>query len=295
MGQKALCASALWVYNPMGTDSRGKIQVRWTGAAGLEITKDQQTVLIDPYHSRLGKREAFFKPLVPRSQAIEEYLGTLPGELSSVIVGHTHFDHALDIPEIAQKFHGPIVGSESLERLMALYGLPGRITIPAGNETINLPGQVTVTMIPSAHGLVAFGRVPYAGDIDPDARLPLKARQYRHGKVYMSKVKIGQMTFVHAGSANFVESELEGHRCDVLFMCVPGWKKVPGYCTRLPEILQPEVIIPFHFDDFSAPMNADMHAPPLPFQDMKGFLGRISQAAPQAEIRVPRTFDPMFF
>ena len=279
----------------MGTDSREKIQVRWTGAAGLEITKDQQTVLIDPYHSRLGKREVFFKPLVPRLHAIEKYLETLPGELSAVIVGHTHFDHALDIPEIAKKFHGPIVGSASLESLMALYGMPGRVTIPEGCEKIDLPGHVTATMIPSAHGFVVFGRVPYVGDIDPGGRLPLKARQYRHGKVYMSKVKIGQVTFIHAGSANFVESEVDGHRCDVLFMCVPGWKRVPQYCTRLPEILKPEVIIPFHFDDFSGPMDANMDAPALPFQDMKGFLSRISQSAPWAQIRVPRTFESMFF
>ena len=127
------------LHNPMGTDSREKIQVRWTGAAGLEITKDQQTVLIDPYHSRLGKREVFFKPLVPRLHAIEKYLETLPGELSAVIVGHTHFD------------------------------------------------------------------------------------------------------------------------------------------------------------DFSGPMDANMDAPALLFQDMKGFLSRISQSAPRAEIRVPRTFESMFF
>lgn len=279
----------------MGTDSRGEIQVRWTGAAGIEITRDHQTVLIDPYHSRLGKGDAFFKPLVPRSRRIEKYLEKLPGDLSAVIVGHTHFDHALDIPWIAERFKGPVVGSESLETLMALHGMPGRVTIPEPGEAIDLPGQTTAHMIPSAHGLVAFGRVPYAGDIDPNARPPMRAGQYRHGKVYMSKVKVGKTTFIHAGSANFLESKLNGHRCDVLFMCVPGWRKVPEYCVRIPEILKPDVIIPFHFDDFSAPMGSDMNAPPLLFLGMKGFLRQISQSAPWAEIRVPRMFEPMVF
>ncbi len=279
----------------MGVAPRQEIEVRWTGAAGIEITRDHRTILMDPYHSRLGKGDAFFKPLVPRSHVIERYLETLPGELSAVIVGHTHFDHALDVPGIAKKFHGTIVGSKSLENLMALYGMPGRVRIPEGGETIDLPGQVSVTMIPSAHGLVAFGRAPYVGDIDPADSLPLRARQYRQGNVYISKVEIGGMTFIHAGSANFVESELDGHRCDVLFMCVPGWKKVPQYCTRLLEMLQPEVIVPFHFDDFSAPMDVNRNAPALIFQGMKGFLRRISQSAPKAEIRIPKTFEPMFF
>jgi hypothetical protein len=29
--------------------------VRWTGAAGLEFTEGEQTILIDPFHSRPGK------------------------------------------------------------------------------------------------------------------------------------------------------------------------------------------------------------------------------------------------
>jgi len=279
----------------MATDERGKIQVRWTGAAGIEITKDRKTILIDPYHSRLGKREAFFKRLVPRPGVIEKYLETLPGELSAVIVGHTHFDHALDVPEIAKRFDGPIVGSRSLETLLTLHHMPGRVTIPEGCKEIDLPGDATVTMIPSAHGLVAFGRAPYAGDIDPGGSVPLRARQYRHGKVAMAKLKVGPVTFVHAGSGNLVESALEGHRCDVLFMCVPGWKKVPRYCTRLPDLLRPEVIIPFHFDDFSAPMKENGDAPALLFQDMKGFLHRISRGAHRAEIRVVRPFESMVF
>jgi L-ascorbate metabolism protein UlaG (beta-lactamase superfamily) len=97
------------------------------------------------------------------------------------------------------------------------------------------------------------------------------------------------------GSAHFIEPELEGHYCDVLFMCIPGWKSIPGYTTRLLQIVKPKVIVPFHYDDFSTPISPNGKAGIVPFQDMAGFLKRISQSVPDAEIRVARIFESMSF
>ena len=105
------------------------VSVRWTGAAGLEFTYEKKTWLIDPYLSRVGKASVFFgRPQADREK-ISRYLETLPGKLQAVIVGHTHFDHALDVPEILGRFPVPLVGSESLEALMLLHGMPGKVTI----------------------------------------------------------------------------------------------------------------------------------------------------------------------
>ncbi|MBW2598663.1 MAG: MBL fold metallo-hydrolase [Deltaproteobacteria bacterium] len=210
------------------------VKIRWTGAAGVEFTEGGKTVLIDPYHSRPGKFESFFGRPKPKPDVIDRYLERLPGRLS-------------DIPEFAKRLECPLIGSNSLETLMAMYGKPGIVTVCKGGERVELPGGAAVTMIRSRHGLVLFGKVPYTGEINPENRLPMKASDYRLGDVYMPKLEMGGVVFMHAGSANFIESEVEGHRCDVLFMCVPGWTKIPEYCNRLPEILQPKVIIPFHY------------------------------------------------
>jgi len=271
------------------------VSVRWTGAAGLEFTHGDSTILIDPYVSRPGKIEVFFKRPRPKSDVVAKYAQGLPGELSAVVVSHTHLDHALDIPELSRHFDGPLVGSKSLEALMAMHGVPDRVTVCEGGERVELPGGAAVTMIRSQHGLVVFGRVPYAGEIDPNLKPPLRARDYRHGTVFTVKLEIGGVTFMHAGSANFVESELEGHHCDVLFMCVPGWKRSPGYSTLLPEIVKPRVIMPFHYDDFSAPIRPGMKAPRVPVVDMPGFIRQVALSAPQARVRPAQTLEPMTF
>jgi glyoxylase-like metal-dependent hydrolase (beta-lactamase superfamily II) len=168
------------------------VSVRWTGAAGLEFTHEGKTWLIDPYLSRVGKASVFFgRPQADREK-ISRYLDTLPGKLQAVVVGHTHLDHALDIPEILRRFPVPLVGSGSLETLMALHGMPGKVAVCKERTRVDLPGGASVTMIPSLHGLVLFGRAPYAGEIEPGQKPPLKASHYRHGRVFNIRLEIGR-------------------------------------------------------------------------------------------------------
>lgn len=271
------------------------VTVCWTGAAGLEITEGERIVLIDPYHSRPGKCASLFGRPEPKAEAIDRYIARLPRTVEAIVAGHTHIDHVLDIPSLERRLGCRVIGSRSLQTLMTLHGRPGTVTVCEGGERIELPGGAAVTMIRSRHGLVLFGKVPYPGDIDPGCRLPMKASDYRVGDVYIPKVEVGGVTFMHAGSANFIESEIEGHRCDVLFMAVPGWKKTPEYCARFPQIVRPQVIVPLHYDDFSSPLGKDGTMRLLPFQDIEGFYRRAAGSVPGCEMRRVKPFEAMTF
>ena len=264
------------------------IKVRWTGAAGIEFVTDQGVILIDPFFSRLGKFQVFFQQVAARADVLDKYLESLPAKLSGVIVGHTHVDHALDVPYLAQNIDCKIVGSKSLDSLFKLYGLLDRVTVCKGQEVIELGENTFVTMIPSVHGKVIMGRIPFSGEIDPNEKLPMKAKAYKHGTVFVPKIKIADTTFMHFGSADYIESQLDGHTCDVMFMCVPGWKRKDGYTSRLMDIVKPEVVVPFHFDDFSRQISKTGKAPLLPFQDMSGFVSEIKQHSPEVKIVIPK-------
>ena len=43
--------------------------------------------------------------------------------MAGVLVGHTHFDHAVDAPALAGRHGAKAYGSESLAHLMRLHGL----------------------------------------------------------------------------------------------------------------------------------------------------------------------------
>ncbi len=271
------------------------IEVRWLGAAGLEISVDGTVILIDPYLSRPGKFSVLCRKLRPSQARIQSYTSRVSGKVSAVICGHTHFDHALDIPDIVSRVHCRVIGSRSLKTLFEISGMSPEMEICTGNESFELEGGIKVGMIPSRHGLVLFGKVPYQGEIDPRAEAPLKANQYCLGDMFMPKIEIGEVTLVHAGSAGFIEPEVRGHKCHILFMCVPGWKRVPDYTAKFVQMLEPEVIIPFHFDDFTVPIRPTGKVRALPFTDLKGFIERLRRYAPGAVVRIPNPAEIMRF
>ncbi len=273
------------------------VKVRWTGAAGIEFITDQGVFLIDPYLSRLGKFQTFFKHVQPETSVIDKFLDLLPSKIAGIVAGHTHLDHALDIPYIANhsicKPDCKIIGSTSLDTLFKIHGFAHRVTLCNGPKEIKFDDDIAISMIPSVHGKVVFGRIPFPGEINSKELLPMKGRKYRHGMVFIPKIKIGGTTFMHIGSADYVESELDGHTCDILFMCVPGWKRREGYSDRLIDIVNPKIIVPFHFDDFSRAIPETGKAPILPFQGMSDFIGQIKQHKPKVKIIFPRINSPL--
>ncbi|MDD5169063.1 MAG: MBL fold metallo-hydrolase [Syntrophales bacterium] len=251
------------------------VKMRWLGTAGVELNHDGQILLVDPYLSRPGRREVFFKPLIPKRDIILRYLAGVEDKIRAIIVAHTHFDHALDIPELARNLDVPVFGSSSLDTLLSISGLPGRVTKCRPHERISLDGAMTLTMIPSAHGLILSRLLLMEGEIDSAWKPPLRTRQYRLGAMFAPKIEMDGLTFLHVGSAGFLERELETHRCDVLFLCVAQWKKWPAYPERIIEITRPSCVIPIHYDDFSLPLMPGGKCRVMQSADLEGFCHRI--------------------
>jgi|SRR5436305_7810495 len=77
-------------------------ELEWLGVSGYRMTYEGQTLLVDPYVSRCGLDALLQrKPVVPDPRLIEQYIGSPPGVVG-IVVGHTHFDHAVDTPALAR-------------------------------------------------------------------------------------------------------------------------------------------------------------------------------------------------
>src|SRR6056297_2112947 len=175
------------------------ITVRWLGAAGLELITGHQAVLIDPYLSRPGKGRIALGRLSSNPTAVSRYLEGLDAAVAAIVAGHTHFDHALDIPALAARVDRcAVLGSRSLDTLFRIQGMPDRVTVCRPNREIRVSDNIRVTMIPSAHGRVVLGRVPYPGEISPSRRPPLKSAWYRLGDMYMPRITMEDRVLVHA-------------------------------------------------------------------------------------------------
>src|SRR5690606_37038617 len=118
----------------------------------------------------------------------------------AVLCGHTHFDHALDIPEIAKLYNCPVYGSSSLKNLMNLYSMAEQSHVVKCNESFSI-GPFEITFVESIHSKLILGlAVPSEGELCCEHLDHLGAGNYRCGQVYGIHIKVAGVSFYHQGS-----------------------------------------------------------------------------------------------
>jgi L-ascorbate metabolism protein UlaG (beta-lactamase superfamily) len=230
------------------------LEVSWLGVSGYRLTYEGTTLLVDPYVSRVPLRSLVLRRrALPDPGAIDRYLGSLDG-VAAILVGHTHFDHAVDAPAIARRFRAPAYGSGSLAHLMRLHGL-GELTVEVTPHEAYEIGPFRVTFVPSRHSKLLFGRrVPMAGELTCDHLDGLVPTAYKCGTVWGIRIEVAGTSLYHQGSADLDDDELAGEPVDVFLAGVAGRSVTPRYWERILPRLDPRLVVPTHYDDFFAPL-----------------------------------------
>ena len=103
------------------------LEVRWLGVSGYRLTYENVSIFIDPYVSRVPLRAFLLRRrTLPDATMLERYAGS-PGTVAGILVGHTHFDHAVDAPALSRRHGAMAYGSASLgaSHAAARRGRPG--------------------------------------------------------------------------------------------------------------------------------------------------------------------------
>lgn len=256
------------------------LSLTWLGTAGFVVETKTTTLLIDPYVSRAPLSRVAGRRLVPDEAAIARWI---PKRVTAVLCGHSHFDHLMDAPQIALLRSARIVGSDSTAAFARASGVPeSRIeVVPQEGRTLTL-GDVEVTFVASKHGKIFLGRVPAPGFVVGRPRIPARAWHYKMGGAFGLLLKAAGVTVYHNGSADLVDTRLEGRRADVLVCGLAGRKGTRDYVERLTRLLSPRVVVPTHHDAFFAPLEEGLRL--LPRIDIEGFFHDVRSVAPRARI-----------
>lgn len=252
-------------------DTAPALDIRYLGTAGFVISDGERTVVLDPYVTRPGLMTSLTQPLVPDAALIARLIP----EADEVLIGHAHHDHILDAPDLCKQTGARLIGSDSTVQVGIAAGLPPeQLLATSGREDI-ASGHWTVRGFPSRHGRI-FGRIPFPGDIAEPPPWPARMHQLRHGLVLNWLVDTGHLRVMHIDSADFIDEELAGHRCDIVCLCAIGRQARPNYVRDVVRLLKPTWVIPCHWDTMITPVEA----PPdlLPGVDLAGFLQEIEAA-----------------
>jgi len=248
---------------PTFTTPNGLV-IRWLGTAGYELTSPEgHVLLIDPYVTRVGLARYLTRKIAPDLAKIEAAFTRVDG----VLVGHSHFDHVMDTPVIAQRTGAHVYGSRSTANLMQGLGLPAtQVTAfdKAGTTTVDI-GPFKVTAVPSLHSRFAIGnKVPYAGQISEQAigrgelsdqapctcDIQLKGSDYKCGDVFSYLIDYQGFRVYHLGSANLAEDAVppEAKGVDLLLMCIAARFATERFVPRALAAFAPERVMPMHYD-----------------------------------------------
>ena len=140
-----------------------------------------------------------------------------------MLVGHTHFDHAVDAPAIARRFGCKAYGSDSLVTLMA----PARPRRADGRGRalphLRARARSRSASRPSVHSKLLLGlAVPYDGDLTCEHLDALTPGAYRCGQVWGISIAVAGIRFYHQGSANLIDDAVRERGVDVFLAGVAG-------------------------------------------------------------------------
>ena len=251
-------AQALAELERRALDLPRGLELEWLGVSGYRLTFDSYTLFIDPYVSRVPLSALIRRrPARPDPLLIDRYIGP-HDNVVGVLVGHTHFDHAVDAPAIARRFDCPAYGSTSLTHLMALHGLGHLARTVTPYEPYEL-GPFTVSFVPSAHSKLVLGlAVPFDGELTCDHLDALNPGAYRCGQVWGIHIEVAGTTFYHQGSANLIDDAIRNRGVDYFLSGVAGRGFTRDFWPRILRRLEPATIVPTHYDDFFRPLAEPM-------------------------------------
>src|SRR3954469_5748843 len=214
-GQEREDASALRELAAVPLGLPPELEIEWLGVAGYRLTCEGRTLFLDPYVSRATLGDApRGRPALPDPALHERHLQP-HGEVLAVLVGHTHFDHAVDVPEVCRRYGCPAYGSPSLANLMALHGEARHAVEVQPHRRYEL-GPFTVSFAPSRHSKLVLGlAVPFDGELTCDHLDGLSPAAYKCGQVWGIRIEVAGVTLYHQGSADLDDDEIPPGGVDV--------------------------------------------------------------------------------
>ncbi len=269
------------------------LDVRWLGVSGYCLTYEGVSIFIDPYVSRVPLRSLLLRRRALPDPAMLEAYARAPGDVAAVLVGHTHFDHAVDAPAICARHRAPAYGSSSLAHLMGLHGL-GELAVEVEPHRRYEIGPFLVSFVPSRHSKLLLGRrVPMDGPLSCEALEGLVPTAYRCGPVFGIRVEVAGTSLYHQGSADLDDEALGHAPVDVFLAGVAGRSVTPRYWDRVLPRLDPRVIIPTHYDDFFVPLGGRERF--VKKVDMAGLHSEIAATSRDATVAALKRVDSLAY
>lgn len=281
---------------PILEPEAGELTFQWLGNSTVLISDGKDSIMTDGWFTRLPMSEVL-SGLVTDMDTVKRSLARAEvDQLSAIIPIHSHYDHVMDTPAVAELTGAVLFGSESSANVGRGWGLPEEQIIVVGDKGTQQFGDFNVTLLRSKHFVyvpTAIGahmhernamvreHVGPGSVIEEPIVQPMGLLDYSEGGAYAILIEHPQATILINGSAGYVKDLLRGIKADVLFLGVAGIavqteEYQQDYWREVVEMTEPSVIIPVHWDSFNHALG---DVPEAPNQLMDSILANLDMKA----------------
>ena len=256
------------------------MELLWLGTAGFEIKTDRDIFYLDPYLSR--NRDA--RPVQPKTAA--DIKPDTP-----IFISHAHFDHLMDIPEIAplsrshiycsatagdhliqKKIHNDQIHIIDRDQQQFDFDSFSAFALFSRHVVFDLK-LVISTLLKINTGL--FYCLPYF-------------RRFPCGQVLGWRFNLEDKSILFYGSAGATDKELEQaakEPVDILLLPMQGHSDICNIGLKFVSILKPAIVVPHHHGNFFPPISRQV--------DIEPFLNGIKDACGHTTVIVPEMNTPI--
>jgi L-ascorbate metabolism protein UlaG (beta-lactamase superfamily) len=259
--------------------AEGSVTVRFTGTSTLLFSDGETAWMIDGWFTRPSPLAVAVGSIEPDLDAIAFGLDRNDVDrLAVVIPVHSHFDHAMDAPEVARRTGALLLGSESTANIGRGWGLPeSQIRVAADREPLQF-GKFRITLLETRHfqfpDPALAERALSRPEIETPLIPPVAAFDYRLGKAYAVHVSHPRGTWLIQGSAGYIEGGFHGLTADTVFLGIGGLGTQTAdyreaYWRETVERVGAERLMLIHWDSLTGPIEGPFTGPVR----AAGFLG----------------------
>ncbi len=258
------------------------MELKWLGTAGFEFKTQDQIFLVDPYLSRT-------KAARPRQDLCPSNMI----KAAQIFISHGHFDHVLDVPQIAHSAGSKIYCSSRVTKHLTQKNLDPSSIVPIVKDKTTFEfNSYCAQAFFSRHVRFDF-RLVLSTLLKINYKLfsvfPL-LKNYPCGQVlswrFMVENKVIQF-FGTAGSTARELKQIHDRPIDILLVPLQGHSNICNIGLEYVKILNPKIIIPHHFDDFFPPLSQQVNIEP--------FIEAVQKKYPDIRVIVPQMNKVMKF
>jgi L-ascorbate metabolism protein UlaG (beta-lactamase superfamily) len=271
-----------------GPPAPDAIRMRFLGVSTLLLDDGETPIMIDGFFSRPGVARVLFGRIEPDPALIHRSLARAGvTRLAAVITVHSHYDHAMDAPEVARLTGAQVVGTASTANIARGWKLPeSQIRTVGDGERLSY-GRWRITVIGSVHAPTAFT----GGSIDAPLTPPARVTAYQEGGSLSLLVENGPRALLVQGSAGFIAGKLAPHRAEVVLLGVGALGKQPlpyhgSYWDEVVKAVGARRVIPIHWDDFTRPLDEPLVPGPRLMDDLDRTMGYLNARGERERVDV---------